>query len=742
MSILIDTENDIITLHTNRSTYQMQVAGGGHLLHLYYGPRTEGSFARSLVPADHGFSMNPYDIREGRGFSVDQFPLEYAGSHVGDFRVPALDMLTDDGICGCDLRVREYAAEEGAYTLQGLPAARDPEKNGETLRIILGDEASGMEAELLYGVFPETDVITRAVRLHNGGKNGVTLLAAASMSLDLPETYTERIHFYGRHAMEMQTERCALAHGIQTIRSGRGMSGHQHNPFSILCEAQTTEDQGRCIGVMPVYSGNHRTDVEVDQKEGVRVVTGIDRDTFTWYLRPGETFETPQVLLAFSAEGLNGLSRELHGFLRKRIIRQPAGWDRPPVLLNSWEAVYMDFDEERICSLAKEAAELSADLFVLDDGWFAGRTDDTKALGDWTPDPGKFPEGLSKTQDTVREAGMTFGIWIEPEMVSEDSDLYRQHPDYALAVPGRKPVMGRDQLVLDMSRQEVVDCLYEKIARLLEGGEIRYVKWDANRSLADLYSPALPPERQRELSHRYVLGLYSLMERLTEAFPDVLFEGCSGGGGRFDAGMLYYSPQIWGSDNTDAAARLSIQRGYSYGYPPECVGAHISDVPNGLTGRTVPLMLRALTAMSGTFGLELDPSRLSAEEKEDLRRYAALYRQYAALIRTGIYIRLRGGKGDSLYAWEIRTEDASEALVFAAETDPQANAKAVILSVKGLQEQAEYRLAHAETGLPEEGTRTGQVFTGAELKNGAFAVRPFTGTAPAALFYFERIRNA
>ena len=744
MSIAIDTANGTLTLQTAHSSYQMQIGSRGHLFHTYYGSQAEGVFSRSVVPADHGFSMNPYDIREGRGFSVDQFPLEYAGSNIGDYRTAALDLITDTGICGCDLRVREYARDEGAYTLQGLPAARDPEDKSETLRVVLCDEASGMEAELLYGVFPEHDVITRAVRLKNGGESAVTLLQAASMCLDLPEYYTERIHFYGRHAMEMQTERCTLAHGIQTVSSGRGMSSHHHNPFTILCEERTSEEQGRCIGVMPVYSGNHRTDIEVDQKESVRVVTGINRDTFTWRLEPGEVFETPQVLLTYSSAGLDRLSGNLHGFIREHIVRWPEGWNTPPVLLNSWEALYMSFDEDRICTLAEQAAQLTADLFVLDDGWFAGRTEDTRALGDWVADKEKFPGGLQKTQDAVREMGLAFGIWIEPEMVSEDSELFRQHPDYALRVPGRKPVMGRDQLVLDMSRPEVVDCLYEQIAALLADGRIRYVKWDANRSISDLYSAALPPQRQRELSHRYVLGLYSLIERLTSAFPHVLFEGCAGGGGRFDAGMLYYFPQIWGSDNTDAAARLSIQRGYSFGYPPECVGAHISAVPNEQTGRTVPLSLRALTAMSGTFGLELDPAAMSEEEKKEVRRYIDLYRRHAGLIRTGIYHRLRPDNDrDSLYAWEICAADGSGALLFAAETDPQANPKALTFYLRGLQDEARYRLVSAETGSDSESglPLPGEIYTGAELMNGAFAIRPFTGKVPAAMYCFERIQT-
>ena len=742
MSIRIESESGTLTLHTAHTTYQMQIGRGGHLLHVYYGPKAEGTFARAIVPADHGFSMNPYEIREGRSYSVDQLPLEYPGSNIGDFRTAAVDLISSEGICGCDLRVKSYAAEEKAYALKGLPTARDPESESETLHVVLADEATGLEAELLYGVFFEKDVITRAVRMKNSGDQTVTLLAAASMCLDLPERYTERIHFFGRHTMEMQAERSTLAHGIQTVSSGRVMSSHHHNPFTILCEESTTEEQGWCIGVMPVYSGNHRTDIEVDQKESVRVVTGINRDTFTWQLEPGEIFETPQVLLTFSRDGLEGLSQQLHRFFRKHILRWPEEWKTPPVLLNSWEAVYMDFDEKRICELAEQAARLSADLFVLDDGWFSGRSCDTRALGDWTADKTKFPRGLAAVEETVRKQGLSFGIWIEPEMVSEDSELFRKHPDYALRVPGRKPVMGRDQLVLDMSRQDVVDGLYEQIARLLEDGGIQYVKWDANRSVADLYSAALPPERQRELSHRYVLGLYSLMERLTAAFPHILFEGCAGGGGRFDAGILYYFPQIWGSDDTDAVARLSIQRGYSFGYPPECVGAHISDVPNEQTGRTVPLSLRALTAMSGTFGLELDPARLSEKEIKELRRYIGIFREYAGLIRTGVYSRLRGERGrDPLFAWEIRAEDDSEILMFAADTDPQANAKAVTWYLRGLQEQAQYRLIciEPETASVSGRPLSGQVFSGSELMQGAFATAPFTGTAPAALYYFERI---
>ncbi|MGN0977468.1 MAG: alpha-galactosidase, partial [Faecousia sp.] len=551
MCIRFDSARKTFTLTTKNSVYQMQLGPLGHLLHLYYGAAAEGCFDYLQLPRDCGFSPNPYDLQEGRGWSLDTQAQEYSGEYTGDYRVPSLRLETASGIRGTDLRYVSHETRPGAYAISGMPAAFDNDGQAQTLSVILEDGATGVQAELFYTVYPERDVIARSARIRNCGGEAVRLNKAASCCLDLPFGDWQLLHFHGRHTMERQAERVSLMNGIQTVASTRGASSHQHNPFVILCDPSATEDHGECYGLMLVYSGNHKTEIEVDQAGSTRAVMGIHGDAFSWRLLPGEVFETPQVLLSFSGRGLALLSQNYHKFLLHNLCRSRYALQPRPVLLNSWEAAYMDISEEKLLRIARGAKELGAELFVIDDGWFGNRDDDTKALGDWFANETKLPNGLLPLVQQIKALGVQVGLWVEPEMVSEDSDLYRSHPDWALTVPGRNPTMGRSQLVLDLSRSDVVDWLYETLSRLLRENPIDYIKWDMNRNLADLYSRCLPADRQGELAHRYVLGLYNLLERLTTEFPDVLFEGCAGGGGRFDAGMLAYCPQIWCSDNTD-----------------------------------------------------------------------------------------------------------------------------------------------------------------------------------------------
>ena len=555
MSIVFDNEKRSFTLTTRNTVYQMQIGPLGYLLHLYYGRRAEGCFDYLHLERDCGFSPNPYELQDGRGWSLDTMPQEYSGANCGDFRLSAVNAETASGKLGADLRYVHHEIRPGKYTLEGLPAAFGSEC--EMLSVTLRDEATGMEVELLYGVFAEKDMITRAARIRNGGSAPIQLRKAASACLDLPFGEWELVHFHGRHAFERQFARQPLMNGIQTVSSKRGASSHQHNPFVILCEAETTEDTGACCGVMLMYSGNHRTDIELDQSGSVRVVSGINSEGFSWFLEPGEHFDTPEVLLTYSPAGFATLSQAYHRFLRENVCRHYIPLAERPILLNSWEAMYFDFDEDKLLGLACEAKELGVDMLVIDDGWFGHRDDDRSSLGDWFPNTRKLPHGFDTLLRKIDGMGLKVGLWVEPEMVSEDSELYRAHPDWALRVPGRKPTLGRSQMVLDLSRPEIVNWLFDTLASLLRELPIAYIKWDMNRSITDLYSASLPADRQGELSHRYVLGLYDLLDRLTKSFPDVLFEGCAGGGGRFDAGMMAYCPQIWCSDNTDPIARLS-----------------------------------------------------------------------------------------------------------------------------------------------------------------------------------------
>ena len=736
MSICYDSDKRIFTLTTRDTMYQMQLGPVGHLLHLYYGPKTDCCFDYLQLDRDCGFSPNPYDCQEGRDWSLDTKAQEYSSQHTGDYRVCSLSLETDAGISGADMRYVNHTILNQKYAISGMPAAFDRSGKAQSLSITLGDAATGIQVELLYGVFAEENVITRSVRVKNTGNTVVKLGKAASACLDLPFGDWQLLHFHGRHTMERAMERRDLMNGIQTVSSARGISSHQHNPFVILCDRAATEDFGECYGMMLVYSGNHRTDIELDQSGSVRAVMGIHDEGFCWTLEPGETFETPEVLMAFTDKGLTKLSQTYHRFIQHHICRSRYALERRPVLLNSWEAAYMDISEEKLLSIAKGAKDLGVELFVIDDGWFGSRDDDFRSLGDWFPHKKKFPDGLTATLRIIRDLGLKVGLWVEPEMISEDSDLYRAHPDWALTVPGRKPTMSRSQLVLDMSRSDVVDYLYEILSGLLRENPIDYIKWDFNRNLADVYSRALPASRQGEVSHRFVLGYYDLMERLTKEFPDVLFEGCAGGGGRFDAGTLAYSPQIWCSDNTDPIARLTIQHGTSFGYPVPAMGSHVSASPNHQTGRRTPIGTRATVAMAGTFGYELDPAKLGAEEKETVRGQIARFHELQDLIREGDYYRLGSGS-----AWELVSEDKSEALLSFVLVNPTSNPKPNHIRLKGLNPDARYRVAWAdfhESGakLPHEISRT---FTGTALMYGGYTLPILFGDYPSVQILFKQI---
>ncbi|MBR1559372.1 MAG: alpha-galactosidase [Clostridia bacterium] len=750
MSVTFDARSGIITLDTVATTYQMKLAETGHLLHLYYGRRIPGDDLTALIPrVDVSFAPDPYECRATRTFSLDVQPQEYPAANVGDFRVPALIAESADGVYGDDLRCVSHAVRPGKYALEGLPCADAGEEDCQTLAITLRDAATGLQVELLYGVYEKEDVITRAVKIVNGGDKDIVLHRASSAALDVPFGDWQLIHFQGRHAMERQMERVDLMHGIQSVGSTRGASSHHHNPFVILCGREAGEEQGECYGVMPVYSGSHRTDVELDQTGDVRLVTGIHPDMFRWTLKPGEAFTAPEVILTFTHEGMGALSRRYHRFLREHIIRGKWNHAARPVLLNNWEATYFDFNTGKILAIAEQAAALGADLLVLDDGWFGQRNDDNRALGDWFVNEEKLPGGLDALIKGVNGLGLKFGIWMEPEMVSEDSDLYRAHPDWALTVPGRKPTMGRNQLVLDMSRGDVRDYLYDTIAGLLRKHHIEYVKWDMNRNMTDVYSRALPADRQGELFHRYILGVYDLLERLTTDFPDVLWEGCSGGGGRFDAGMLRYHPQIWLSDDTDAIERLYIQHGSSFGYPVSAMGAHVSACPNHQTGRTVALGTRAVVAMSGTFGYELDPNALTDGEREQVKAQIARFKRWYDVIQNGDYYRLAAPGEGRFAAWQTVSADRGEALVSAVITHAAANLPGIHLRLRGLDPEARYEMdemamegcqAIADAMYGQDAAAERPVYSGAALMYAGVTLPVMGGDYPAAQLHFTRVK--
>lgn len=690
MSINYDQQNNILTLMTKNTGYQMQVDDLGFLRHLYYGSRTEiQDLSYQLIEHEYAFSGNPIENRRERVISLDIIPQEYTSFGIGDYRLNSIAVVNADGSRTAGFKYVSHEIREGKYSIPELPAVYDNGGEAETLIVTLRDEVTGLMLRLYYGVFEKQDVITRYTEVINGGNEPIRLEKAASVCLDMPLGNWDLLHFHGKHALERQPERQQIGHLLTTVGSDRGMSSHQQNPFIIICDHEATEDHGDCYGIMLAYSGSFRAEVEQNQIDCVRAVMGISETAFSWTLKAGESFHTPEAILSY-ADGLSALSHNYHRLIRHNVCRGEYHLAKRPVLINSWEANYFDINEEKMVALAGEAAALGMDLFVMDDGWFGVRNDDNSGLGDWFVNREKLPEGLPHLIERINALGLKFGIWIEPEMVSEDSDLYRAHPDWAFSAPGRTPNFGRNQLVLDMSRKDVRDYLYDCFSALLRENHIEYIKWDFNRSVCDVYSHALPPERQGEVLHRFVLGVYELLDRLTTEFPHVLFEGCSGGGGRFDAGMLYYTPQIWLSDDTDAIERLIIQGGTSYGYPVSTMGAHVSASPNHQTGRTTPVETRGIVAMSGAFGYELDLGRISAEEKEIIREQVRAYRRDEPVFHEGLYYRLTDVTKGYYTAWQMVSEDRSKSIVNLVITAVQPTPAPLHIRLKGLDPDALY----------------------------------------------------
>lgn len=707
MAIIVDEKTGLFQLITDNTEYQMKADKYGVLKHLWYGEKTGCDMEYLQSYPDVGFSGNIYDAGNDRTYSLDTLPLEYACDGVGDYRVTGAAAVHSDGSCALDLRYKSYRISKGKYSIKGLPAVYADVSESETLEIVLKDKYSDIEVTLRYGVLPKLDIITRCASVANNTNEPVILTKAASLCLDIPHGEWEWVHFHGRHAMERLTERMPLCHGIQESSSTRGTSSHHQNPTVLLCSPDCTETSGSCIGAALMYSGSFQTKIQLDQMEQVRLVMGINPELFRWELKPSEVFDTPEVIMSYSSNGMEKLSHNFHKVIREHVCRGKYKLAERPVLINNWEATYFDFNEEKILKIAEQAASLGVDMLVLDDGWFGKRDDDCSGLGDWFVSEEKLNGGLGKLAEKIKSLGMKFGLWFEPEMVSEDSDLYRSHPDWAIKIPSRNPVRSRYQLVLDMINPEVRDYLFGAISDILKNADISYIKWDMNRSICDWYTPCLSAENQGEMPHRYVLGLYELLERLTTAFPDVLFEGCSGGGGRFDAGMLYYCPQIWCSDDTDAFERTKIQYGTSFFYPVSAIGSHVSAVPNHQTGRITPIETRAVTAMAGSFGYELDLNTLSHDEKQEVKEQIVRFKKDGPLIHNGLYYRLSDSLNDKYAMWGFVSEDKKEVLVHGVIFRTEPNRTQYLVKLRGLLPDTNYRLAE-----------NGEVYKGSALMNG------------------------
>ena len=570
MPILFDNKTRIFTINTDNSTYQMQADRYGYLLHLYYGRKTQGFADWELTYRDRGFSGSPYEAGHERGYSLDALPQEFPAQGTGDYRTPLLVLRDSNGTYGADLHYAGYEIQEGKYSLPGLPAVyANPGEEAQTLIITLKNERLNLSVKLFYGVLPAKDIITRSVIVRNNGQAPVTILRLGSACLDFTHGKFDLITFYGRHTLERQPDRQHMTHGIFTISSRRGMSSHQYNPFMILADYDTAEDHGRCWGMQFVYSGGFEATAEFEQFDQTRLTMGLSTEKFAYELKTGEELCGPEVIMSFSSDGLERLSHNYHKCIRENICRGKYKDAPRPIVINTWEALYLEFSGKNIVDVAESGKALGVDMLVLDDGWFMNRNDDNRALGDWTADEAKLGCSLPELVKKVNTIGLKFGLWVEPEMISEESNLYRKHPEWAMIIPQEKPVLGRNQLVLDMSNRDVREYIYSAISNLLNNSNIEYLKWDFNRSIASVYSHT--PNNQGKILYDYVIGLYEVLERLCRNYPEVMIEGCAGGGGRFDAGMLYYTPQIWCSDNTDALDRLTIHYGTSFAYPASVI---------------------------------------------------------------------------------------------------------------------------------------------------------------------------
>ncbi|MGG3467556.1 alpha-galactosidase [Neobacillus pocheonensis] len=696
MPINWNEKDRIFHLNNDRISYLIQIVHGKYPAHLYWGKLVQ-TMQPSTILQYKGRAFSPTSEPGFPAFSLDTLPQEYPAYGNGDFRSPAYQLRTREGSTITEFIYDSHEIVQGKPRLKGLPASYiENESEAETLIITMVDSMLGIGMNLHYTIYRDLDVITRSVTFEHLGSQEVEIIKCMSMSVDFHHSNWEWLHLHGTWGRERHIERKSLLHGMQSISSSRGASSHQHNPFIALLAKNSTEEQGEVYGISLVYSGNFQASLEVDPFQTTRLSIGINPFDFKWLLKPGETFQTPEVLMVYSSDGLGGMSRTYHKLLRTRICRGVYRDKTRPILINNWEATYFHFNEKKLKEIADAGKELGIELFVLDDGWFGHRDNDKSSLGDWQVYMKKLPNGLDGLADYVTKKGMKFGLWVEPEMVSPDSELYRKHPDWCLHVPGRHRTLSRNQLILDLSREEVCDYLITTLTNLLNSAQITYVKWDMNRNMTEVGSAALPPERQQETAHRYMLGLYRILETLTGRFPHVLFESCSGGGGRFDPGMLYYMPQTWTSDDTDAVERLKIQYGTSIVYPAITMGAHVSDVPNHQVGRVTPLKIRCHVAMAANFGFELNIDKLSGAEKNVVAENIQLYHQIKDLVCFGDLFRLLSPFEGMDSAWMYVAANQQRAVVFYYKTLATPNPPFLRLKLSGLNHAMKYRINGGE----------------------------------------------
>lgn len=725
MPVYYNDKKKIFHLDTKNTTYLIGISPEGYVGHIYYGDRLYQEADNYLLRMEE-MPFTPFVNQREKSSFLDFYPMEFPTGGIGDYRESCLNIRDAHGCMGCEILYVSHEIYYGKKKLSGLPASFGTEEEVQTLEITCEDNILGMKVVLSYSIFEAEDVIARNVRILNEGNGQLKIEKIYSACLDMDNENFSMLSLCGSWARERHIQQGELRYGKQLVSSARGESSHQEHPFLALVTPGTNQHQGKVYGMHFVYSGNFIGQVELTQFDSVRMVMGINGEEFCWILNPGEIFQAPEVIMVYSGEGLGKMTRSYHDFYRNHMIRSPYNHKKRPILINNWEATYFDFNTDKLLDIAREAKKDGIEMLVMDDGWFGKRNSDDCSLGDWTVNTKKITGGLKHLVDEVNKIGLEFGIWLEPEMVSPDSDLYRSHPDWAIQIPGREPAQSRQQYVLDLSRPEVVDYVYRCVSDILHSANIVYVKWDMNRQLSDLGSGWLSKENQQELFHRYVLGVYELQEHLVTEFPNLLLENCSGGGARFDPGMLYYSPQIWCSDDTDAVERLAIQEGTSLIYPLSAMGAHVSDCPNHSVGRVTPFETRGHVALAGTFGYELDITKISEEDRKMIPKQVKMYHKYHELVREGDYYRIASYRENHLYdCWAVAAKDKKEVLVTYVQVLGVPNSHSRKIYLQGFDPLAVYHL---------EGTQ--ESYTGEMLMKAGFLIRDFWGDFKSRLYHF------
>jgi len=721
-------------LETADSTYCMTVTQKGYLAHCYYGPKIGNDDVSYLSrQTEYGFSDSPI-FREKLSL-LDFLPQEYPTDGVGDFRKSALAISNSSGNNAVELKYKDYEIIKGCPNLKGLPCVFDKSNKAESLIIRLSDKVLKLEVELYYTIFDDTNAIVRSAKIINRSEEPVYIKKAMSLAFDMDNDNYDTITLNGSWARERHIDRHQIHMGSQEACSVRGETSHQEQPFMAILESSASWNQGKVYGVNLIYSGNFSALIQRNQFDSLRVMTGINSENFCWKLNKGESFESPQAVLTFSSQGLNGMSQAFHKLYHKHLIRSPFKDKMRPILINNWEATYFNFDTQKLIDIAREASKDGIEMLVMDDGWFGHRSFDDSSLGDWFVNEEKLKGGLKELVDQVNSLGMKFGIWFEPEMISPASELFHAHPDWAIQIKGREPGLSRCQYVLDISRPEVKEHIMNSVKTILHSANIEYVKWDMNRQLCDIGSLDLPPDQTGEFFHRYVLALYSMQEELLQTFPNLLLENCSGGGARFDPGMFYYSPQIWCSDDTDAIERLAIQEGTALVYPLSTMGAHVSVCPNHACGRVTPFKTRGYVALSGSFGYELDITKLSAEERAMIPRQIALYKRFNPLIREGDYYKIASARENNEYdCWMSISQDKRKALLTFVQLYNHPNMKSRLLKIPALNPDFLYTVSWPDE---DEKKYPPLKLTGSTIMNAGIPIRRDWGDYQAQLIYLQ-----